>query len=247
MDYQDLINNFISTPISIELEDCLWNFQYEAEFTNDVIKKNYRSVIQKLSDTSKETTTNKLYYEIIYNLEGMTGIEWAFYKSDWKMAVIFFIFGADPNNNGFNGTINTMGSELGVEPPRIHPGFDGENTIPGFNGLELLIEEDNHKGKAYIMLMRVLSGDTETIPIHKNFTQFTNAVDLVSENLQFTGNDSRTFLLDSIKCMTQYYGLPNELALRIAEESLLAKIWSALEEFCLRESEEVNSNDEGDT
>ena len=42
----------------------------------------------------------------------------------------------------------------------------------------------------------------ETIPIHMNFAQFTNTIDLVSEDLQFTGNNSRTFLLDSIYGMT---------------------------------------------
>ena len=35
-----------------------------------------------------------------------------------------------------------------------------------------------------------------------NFTQFRNTVDLVLEDLQFTGNNSRTFLLDPIYGMT---------------------------------------------
>lgn len=89
---------------------------------------------------------------------------------------------------------------LTLQPPRIHYGFYEENTFSSFDTLELLIQGDDrgqHKGKAYLWLMKALSGHSDSVPLQTHFSKFTNTLDLVSEDLHSRGDDCRKFLFNS--------------------------------------------------
>jgi len=165
----------------------------------------------------------------------MTGLEWAIYKNDLKMAALFFSFGADPKNNAFDGILQTHASYKGYESPIVISGFDG-NEVPGFDGLNLLVDEHEDRVKAYVWLMKALYHDG-TISIHKNLCGFINNIDIISEDLHFSGDDCKDLVRNTLLCMRRI-GMPNDVAIRIVEETMLGILWVLVQRHGLRGCEE---------
>ena len=57
----------------------------------------------------------------------MTGLEYAVWRLDVKMAALFFVQGGDPVNNKCDGYVPTYGSVHGNEAPDVLPGFETED------------------------------------------------------------------------------------------------------------------------
>merc|ERR1711971_225999 len=151
-----------------------------------VINRNYKGVVQELL-RSGDNEANKMIRHPAYS---MILLEHAIYHEDLKLAAILFHFGADPKNNEFDGTFQTMGSHAGYESPDVMAGFDGENLIPGFDGLNMLIDEDGHWCRAYVWIMRALYQDG-TISVLENLPEFIHNLEIVSPELEFSGNDCK--------------------------------------------------------
>jgi len=86
----------------------------------------------------------------------MTGLEYSIFLGDGKMALIFFLRGADPIHNTCNGEIAT--AEVYGAAPDVMPNFTRDGTIPGFRGLRALIQP--HRGnrpvvEQYLWLMEL--------------------------------------------------------------------------------------------
>jgi len=197
------------------------------ELTNFFNDKNYKGVVQELRHGGK-IEANKEIKSIIVS---MTGLEYAVYREDLKMAAIFFSFGADPKNNAFDGIIYNMAHFTGHGPPDIIPGFD-DTKVPGFDGLNLLLKEDKYRGKAYVWLMKALYQDG-TISVHRNLCEFIKNIETVSEELQFSGNDCRDLVRSTLMCMKKI-GMSNDIAIRIVEETVLGTLWMLVEKHGLK-------------
>jgi hypothetical protein len=70
----------------------------------------------------------------------MTGLEYSVLTMDWKMFLIFFLAGADPNENMFDGVIDGVAYPLELE--RFRSQEDGGfKAIPGFGGLYAIFKD----------------------------------------------------------------------------------------------------------
>jgi hypothetical protein len=99
----------------------------------DIIDQNYAEVIRKLS------LTNDPNMDINLNIpqSPITGLEFSLLIADWKMALIFFLAGADPNQNLFEGFVrNPLAGELFNQMGTLRS-EDGEfQPVLGFRGLQ---------------------------------------------------------------------------------------------------------------
>jgi len=200
-------------------------------WTSVVIDRDYKGVIKELRRGGKIEANKSFDFTAVC----MTGLEWAIYKNDLKMAALFFSFGADPKNNAFDGILQTQASYGGYESPIVFSGFDG-NKVPGFDGLNLIVDEHEDRVKAYVWLMKALYHDG-TISIHKNLCGFINNIDIISEDLHFSGDDCKDLVRNTLLCMRRI-GMPNDVAIRIVEETVLGTLWVLVQRHGLRGCEE---------
>jgi hypothetical protein len=171
----------------------------------------------------------------LFTLAKMTGLEWAVYWEDWKMTAIFFVFGADPKNNIFDGV---MEMPPGYSPL---PGFIGGKPIPGFDGLVLLLatdeEEDLEYGMAYLSVMQVCYNGR--LDVRLEFSPLLQSLQIIQEDLKLTDLKERVFT--SLLCLRRV-GLSNDISIRIVTEMLLGSLWNAIRDHAF--SDPVKSSDE---
>lgn len=100
-----------------------------------------------------ETIANKCLRKIQHRTLSMTGLEYSVFLGDGKMALLFFLRGADPFNNAFTGDIE--GDTL-LFQDQVVPNYYGRGPHPGFQGLYALLQPgnpNNHAMKKYLWLM----------------------------------------------------------------------------------------------
>eukprot|EP00593_Proboscia_inermis_P015770 CAMPEP_0171304398 /NCGR_PEP_ID=MMETSP0816-20121228/14140_1 /TAXON_ID=420281 /ORGANISM="Proboscia inermis, Strain CCAP1064/1" /LENGTH=233 /DNA_ID=CAMNT_0011784449 /DNA_START=299 /DNA_END=997 /DNA_ORIENTATION=+ len=91
----------------------------------------------------------------------MTGLEYSVFVGNGKMALLFFLCGADPLHNAFNGEMETVQSHFDGITDVMTPFTRGE-TIPGFRGLRALLQpgdENAHITRKYLWLMERCCGN----------------------------------------------------------------------------------------
>jgi len=77
----------------------------------------------------------------------MTALEWAIIKGGTKMIELFFVHGATPDTNAFNGVMTIR--EMFTQRTTVFEGFDSVNPRPikGFPGLKVLVKETDIAAK----------------------------------------------------------------------------------------------------
>lgn len=234
--YDNIQDDVDHAMVQDDVDDFPLQYEYEMgdmELIYNIRTKNYTGVIQEIRSAPERVANMSFNLDSLdYPSVIMTGLEYAVYRGDWKMAALFFSFGADPINNAFYGSVFWPG----ITCAEIIPGFDGY-PIPGFDGLNYLISEDNDEQKnlratAYLWLMKALH-HVDTIPIHRNLRKFRDTIDVISEDLQFSGNNFRDLVWNTLLCMRKV-GIPNDVAIRVAEEAGSATLWMLLKDYGLR-------------
>ena len=200
-----------------------------ADLKKEVKKKDYAGIHNHLK-THKNEVDCCIYSKII----SLTGLEWALWKDDWKMATLFFVHGADPNHNAFDGVVHTEGSYLGFEDPDILDGFDADDPKPikGFAGLKLLVNDANEIGKAYLYVMECLY--CGAIDLEADYDRLAGCMDILSNDVQYSSSDLKAFILTSFLSMKRM-GLSHDIALPIVENVVLGTLWYLLESFATRD------------
>ena len=115
-------------------------------------------------------------------------------------------------------------------------GFDGENNILGFDGLNMLIDEDGYQCRAYVWIMKALYQDG-TISLQQNLPEFINNLEIVSQDLEFSGNDCKELVKTTLLCMRKVV-LSNEIGIRIVEETILGTLWMLFQRHGLKGCED---------
>ena len=157
------------------------------------------------------------------------------------MAVVFFLHGASPECNRFDGVVQNMASYYGHAEPDIIDGFDAADPRPikGFDGLKLLIDSDDEVDKAYICIMEHFHSGT--IDLKTECSRLYNCVDTLSRDLQYSSAELKSFILECLLAF-HHLGLSKDIAtVPIVERSVLDKMWDLLKSFAPRE--DVNEED----
>jgi hypothetical protein len=204
----------------------------------DIIWQNYAEVKRKLS------LTNDPNKGIRNSQCSMTGMEFSLLLMDWKMFLIFFTAGADPEQNLFNGIFRvpiTGEPVLHVEAFRSE---EGEfQPVPGFRGLQCIMDvvvarfpEGNlSKMRATLWLTKQLHGNDATIIIgsdmiskaHRNCLVLDNDFDWESA---FSSKAASCFAL--FKQISVVYQVPEEALHSVIKHRLRQLLNGAIRE-CL--------------
>ena len=106
----------------------------------------------------------------------------------------------------------------------IVEGFDTDDPkpIPGFAGLQLLIGNDDEKGKAYY-----LSQNPSLWPM-------TSSLDVVSNEDMISGDATKDFVVATLLGLKRM-GLENETSLMIAERALANSLWQGLKSYATKD------------
>ena len=162
----------------------------------------------------------------LFSLAKMTGLEWAVYWEDWRMTAIFFVFGADPQHNIFDGI---MEMPPGYVPL---PGFSGQ-PIPGFDGLLLLLreEDDIEYGVAYLSVMEVCYNGA--LDVRHELGPLLRDMHVVREDLRIV--DMKDRIMTTLLALRRM-GLPNEVAVRIVGDMVVATLWDAIKVHAFTET-----------
>jgi hypothetical protein len=149
------------------------------------------------------------------------------------MAALIFTNGADPEFNEFDGVLQNMASYYGHGEPDIMNGFDADDPKPikGFEGLYLLVNNNDEVAKAYLYLMECLySGE---IDLKKNCTKLYRCLDILSGDLHYSSTQLNQFIVTSIGTF-KHLGLPKDVVHLIVEMAVLGKMWDILQDFAER-------------
>jgi len=191
------------------------------KLVNCIRDQNYGMLV-KLLQSDRSMTDQGLF-----SLAKMTGLEWAVYWEDWKMTAIFFVFGADPEHNIFDGI---MGMPPGYVPlpSFVNPG----QPVPGFAGLHLLLDEEENEeyGKAYLKVMQVCYNGT--LDIRRDLPPLLPHLDTVKEDLKLSDSDCKNRTMATLLCLRKV-GIPDEIADRIAGEMIVGTLWDAFQEHAM--------------
>ncbi|KAI2505484.1 hypothetical protein MHU86_8915 [Fragilaria crotonensis] len=195
------------------------------KLVNSIRDQNYADLISLLQLDSSYADQG------LFTLAKMTGLEWAVYWEDWKMTAIFFIFGADPKNNIFDGV---MEMPPGYVPL---PGFTIGRPIPGFDGLFLLLreEDDIEYGIAFLMIMQICyRGEFDCRNEYKQLLE-----NLVTVDADFKLGDMKDRIMTSMLALRRC-GLPNELAVRIVGEMVVETLYDGIHAHAFHEPVPTN-------
>ena len=228
----------LDTETSGLLQDLLSQFNLTNDLASLVYKANYAGILKYVKSQPKGSVN----YELAMGppSTSFTGLEWAIYRSDWKMAALFFVFDASPKLNCFEGVIHTHASFNGVGDPIIIDGFDGDDPkpIPGFVGLRLLVGDEENGGKALLWLMETIH--SAPLTLGHDYGNIVRSVDVISEDLQRSGSDFRALVMNTLLYMKKL-GMPNDVAVKIAEYAVLETLWLWINEFALRGLDDEDS------
>lgn len=127
------------------------------QFVILIRRRCYKAVSMKLEKDIMLVFQNLVCNEHDMFMTVMTVLEYSIFLGDGKMALLFFLRGADPIHNKFNGEIFTVESErTRGAAPDVMPHFTRGETIPGFRGLRALLQPNRGNrwvAEQYLWLM----------------------------------------------------------------------------------------------
>ena len=183
------------------------------ELVNCIRDQNYQDLISLFQRDPSQANKG------LFSLAKMTGLEWAVYWEDWKMAAIFFVFGADPVRNIFDGVKEIPPGYVAL------PAFSIGSRIRGFDGLFLLLreEDDIRYSIAYLMIIQICyRGEFDCQNQYKQLLKNLEIVDT-----DFNLGDMNERMVTSMLTLKQM-GLPNEVALRIVGEMVVNTLYDGV-------------------
>ena len=193
-----------------------------------VVNRDYNAIIENLQSHGEEAANQPLDLRSAR----MTGLEYAIFNEDWRIAAIFISFGADPIHNVFEGVVQTVSSQVGVTDPISVEGFGDGRAKSDFHGLELLICEHDESGMAYLWIMQFLLRRNQSLSVQRNFAGLLENIEIVRDYLQFSSIDCKDLVWSTLLSMRRL-GLPNEIAMRIAEDVVFDTLWHSISEYGL--------------
>ncbi|KAL7550606.1 hypothetical protein ACHAWF_013828 [Thalassiosira exigua] len=206
-----------------------------------IINRNYAGIRSKLRTAGVSNSGTELHaanrgYNLDYNTENsarFTALEWAFYKGDTKMATIFWMHGADPKWNIFEGVLYSerrVNGFAGENWRCVLEGFDAANPRPieGYAGLNLLIKESDLASKALVWLMDQL--DSGYISLQNDYRKLLECFDRLENDLDYSPADFERYVKTSLLAIRRM-GLPNDTALSIVESALVSHRRLLLESY----------------
>ncbi|KAL7550607.1 hypothetical protein ACHAWF_013829 [Thalassiosira exigua] len=209
----------------------------------DILKQNYAGVRDKLLTAGVSSTGNGRWseklkshvanrgYILCYQPEvcaTFTALEWAFHKGDTKMATIFWIHGADPKRNAFNGVVV---SEHCMYHTGIIECFDADDPRPveGYAGLKnMIVNESDLASKALVWLMELL--DSESISLEEEYYNLSVCFNVLENVLGYSPADFQSYVETSLLAIRRM-GLTNATAVSIVESALVGHIRSLLKSY----------------
>jgi hypothetical protein len=135
----------------IQLFSSLQEYYDRKRLTKHVVEQNYAVVLQKLRAGTDPNLALDVQVDV-FDVK-MTGMEYATYRLDWKMFLVFFLAKADPAKNVFNGSMQL--EVAGTARIRSRWGAWMNNSddvleetqqqpIPGFRGLWAIHDHELH-------------------------------------------------------------------------------------------------------
>ena len=125
--------------------------------------RNYDAVIEAVREGVD------LNQSLKFKLMRMTGLEHSIYYSDWRMACILFVGGADLGSNELAGILQMFDFSAGYVGPPVYESLAGKEN-PSFGGLWVLIDENDELSLAYLWLMEICH--KKNIDLEEDFTHF---------------------------------------------------------------------------
>lgn len=122
--------------------------RFDSETMSMIREGRYRAVKGRLNP---ENVNKCIRPEI--DIYSMTGLEYSVYSFDWKMLLVFFFAGCDPEKREFDGYVQTHASSHGLEEPLTLPSVravyereeqDGYEApvVNGFPFLRLILRDE---------------------------------------------------------------------------------------------------------
>ena len=134
-----------------------------SELVTMIESRNYDAVIEAVREGMD------LNHSLKFKLRRMTGLEHSVYPSNWRMACIFFVGGADLGRNKLAGILQMFDFSAGYVNPPVYESLAGKET-PSFDGLRVLIDENDELSLAYLWLMEICH--KKNIDLEEDFTHF---------------------------------------------------------------------------
>jgi hypothetical protein len=183
------------------------------ELVNAIRDQNHGDLISLLKNDRSHADQDLL------PLAKMTGLEWSVYWEDWRMAAIFFVFGADPQRNIFDGATQMPPGYVPL------PGFTLGRPFRGFNGLFLLLreEDDIQYGIAFLMIMQICY--RREFDCRLEYKQLVE--NLATVDTDFKLGDMKGRIMTSMLTLRRF-GLPNEVAVRIVGEMVVDTLYDSI-------------------
>ena len=188
-------------------------------FADMVEKSNYPMVVRMIQGGGDVNQC------LDFTFMRITALEHSIFHNDWRMAAIFFVYGANLSCNKLAGLLQMFDFSAGYENPVVHKSLEGKFN-PNFDGLRVLIDEDDEFSVAFLWLMEICHKGR--IDLTLEFAHFLYCMEVVGEGW-FSRELSKKELMVYILCLRRC-GLPNSLVKKIAEDLVLHFIWVFLEE-----------------
>ena len=193
----------------------------EAEVFADMVQtSNYPMVVRMIQ--GGEDVNQCLNFRFMR----ITSLEHSVFHNDWRMAAIFFVYGADLSNNKLAGVLQMFDFSAGYENPVVHKYLEGK-VNHNFGGLRVLSDEDDEFSGAFLWLIEICHRGR--IDLTSEYAHFLYCMEVVGEDW-FSRDLSKKELMQYILCLRRC-GLPNILVKKIVEDLVLNFIWMFLVEI----------------
>ena len=134
-----------------------------SELVTMIESRNYDAVIEAVREGMD------LNHSLKFKLRRMTGLEHSVYHSDWRMACIFFVGGADLGSNELAGILQMFDFSAGYDKPPVYKSLAGKES-PSFDGLRVLVDENDKLSLAYLRLMEICHN--KSMEVEEDFIYF---------------------------------------------------------------------------
>jgi len=180
--------------------------------------QDYRSVVELLNCGVDPNSC--LNFQLMWG----TGLEYSLLTNDRTLAIIFFVHGANPNENSFDGILYLTEEN----PIELSVFVDLDvNFIPGFKGLYALVNPSSAQSTIILPLLYVMEHcHRGTIDVEKDFNIIVSALNII--DLEFDGHELRKQVI-MVLLSTKCYNIPSEVQCVIVEHFVLSNIWFLLE------------------
>jgi len=192
----------------------------EVQIVSHCHEKDYRSVVELLHHGVDPNSC--LNFELMWG----TGLEYSILTNDWTLAIIFFVHGANPNENSFDGILYLTEEN----PVELSVFVDLDvNFIPGFKGLYALVDPPSVRSNIILPLLYLMEHcHRGTINVKKDFHKIVSALNIV--HLVFDGLELRNEVI-MVLLSTKYYNIPSEVQCIIVENLVLSKLETEIKKY----------------